>query len=87
MPTTKPRYVVTDTGPTAAMLDRAQQAWPDVDDRKELLLRLAALGRDTLAARDAELARHQRRAAQRDALTHASARVDVGMLLGDEAWR
>jgi hypothetical protein len=87
MPTSKPRYVVTDTGATAEMLDRAQQAWPEVTDRKQLLLRLAALGRDAIEVRDAGLTAHQRRAAQREALEHAPSRVDLDVLLGDEAWR
>lgn len=84
MPTTKPRYVVTDTGETAEMLDRAQRAWPGVSDRKELLLRLAALGRDAIDAQAA--AAEERREAQRAALARAAQRVDVDVLLGDAAW-
>ncbi len=45
MPTTKPRYTLTDTGKLSEQLDEAQRRWPDVRDRKELLLRLAAAGR------------------------------------------
>ncbi len=48
MPTTKPRYTVTDTGELSELLDQAQRRWPDVHDRKELLLRLAAAGRDAI---------------------------------------
>lgn len=48
MPTTKPRYTVTDTGELSEQLDQAQRRWPDVHDRKELLLRLAAAGRDAI---------------------------------------
>jgi len=44
MPTTKPRYTITDTGKLSEQLDVAQRRWPDVRDRKELLLRLAAAG-------------------------------------------
>jgi hypothetical protein len=44
MPTTKPRYTVTDTGELSDLLDRAQRRWPEVRDRKELLLKLAAAG-------------------------------------------
>jgi hypothetical protein len=44
MPTTKPRYTITDTGTVSEQLDEAQRRWPDVRDRKELLLRLAAAG-------------------------------------------
>jgi hypothetical protein len=45
MPTTKPRYTITDTGTVSEQLDEAQRRWPEVRDRKELLLRLAAAGR------------------------------------------
>jgi hypothetical protein len=48
MPTTKPRYTVTDTGELSEQLDQAHRRWPDVHDRKELLLRLAAAGRDAI---------------------------------------
>lgn len=48
MPTTKPRYTVTDTGELSEQLDEAQRRWPEVRDRKELLLRLAAAGRDAI---------------------------------------
>jgi hypothetical protein len=79
--------VVTDTGATAEMLDRAQQAWPEVADRKELLLRLAALGRDAIEARDVDADARRRRAGQREALARGSSHVDADVLLGDEAWR
>lgn len=48
MPTTKPRYTITDTGEISEQLDRAQRRWPAVRDRKELLLRLAAAGREAI---------------------------------------
>jgi hypothetical protein len=48
MPTSKPRYTVTDTGEISELLNRAQRRWPDVHDRKELLLLLAAAGRDAI---------------------------------------
>jgi hypothetical protein len=54
MPTTKPRYTVTDTGELSELLDRAQQRWPDVGDRKELLLRLAAAGREAIEREGSE---------------------------------
>jgi hypothetical protein len=44
MPTARPRYTVTDTGELRELLDGAQRRWPEVRDRKELLLRLAVLG-------------------------------------------
>lgn len=48
MPTTKPRYTLTDTGALREQLDDAQQRWPDVRNRKELLLRLAAAGSEAI---------------------------------------
>ena len=55
MPTAKPRYTITDTGEISEQLDQAQRRWPDVHDRKELLLRLAAAGRDAI---EREASRH-----------------------------
>lgn len=46
MPTTKPRYTLTDTGGLGRQLDEAQRRWPEVGDRKELLLKLAAAGQE-----------------------------------------
>ena len=51
MPTVKPRYTVTDTGDLSRMLDDAQRNWPDVKDRKELLMLLAQIGYETVSAR------------------------------------
>ncbi|HVD39012.1 MAG TPA: hypothetical protein VNC15_09295 [Solirubrobacterales bacterium] len=48
MPTTRPRYTLTDTGALRQQLDEAQQRWPDVEDRKDLLLRLAAAGQKAI---------------------------------------
>jgi hypothetical protein len=48
MPTRKPRYTITDTGELSDQLDRAQRSWPEIRDRKELLLKLAAVGRDAI---------------------------------------
>lgn len=61
MPTNKPRYTVTDTGALSDLLDAAQRRWPEVTDRKQLLLRLATVGGDTI-----EDASTQRRAAVAD---------------------
>src|SRR5438874_2398219 len=38
MPTTKPRYTFTDTGDLEALLDAAGRRWPEISDRKALLL-------------------------------------------------
>jgi hypothetical protein len=53
VPTTRPRYTLTDTGVLREQLDEAQRRWPDVRDRKELLLRLAEAGRNAIT-REAE---------------------------------
>jgi len=85
MPTTRPRYTVTDTGHTAELLDLAQRAWPDVTDRRQLLLRLTEMGGEALGER---LAQHeQQRERQRLGLERAARLVDVDALLGDQAWR
>jgi hypothetical protein len=55
MPTSKPRYMLTDTGDLSELLDLAQRRWPEVSDRKALLLRLAAAGAETIADEAAEM--------------------------------
>lgn len=85
MPTTRPRYTVTDTGATAELLDIAHRAWPELGDRKELLLRLAEVGAEAVAA---QLAQADARAArQRAGLERAKDLVDPELLLGETAWR
>lgn len=60
MPTTKPRYTVTDSGEVSELLAVAERRWPEVRSRKVLLLRLAAAGREAIeregAARRAAVA-------------------------------
>ncbi len=87
MPTTRPRYTVTDTGEVREMLDLARRAWPDIAERKELLLLLAGEGRDAVKQRLDEADGAVRRAAQRDALERAGTLLDTDALLGDSAWR
>lgn len=48
MPTTKPRYTLTDTGELSEQLDQAQRRWPEIRDRKQLLLKLAAAGEEAI---------------------------------------
>jgi hypothetical protein len=86
VPTTRPRYTVTDTGELREMLDVAERAWPEVYERKELLMRLAAVGHDVVAARVAASEADARRERQREALRRAPDLVDVELLLGDAAW-
>ncbi len=84
MPTTRPRYSVTDTGKTAELLDLAAQAWPEIGDRKELLLRLAAAG-----AAVAERQLHEgeaARAARGRALLRSRELLDPEVLLSDHVW-
>lgn len=54
MPTSKPRYTLTDTGDLSDLLDAAQKRWPEISDRKALLLKLAAAGSETIAAEGAK---------------------------------
>jgi hypothetical protein len=68
------------------MLDLAQRRWPDVHDRRQLLLRLAAAGRDAIAPDIDEDMRSHRADCQRVALGRAEALVDVDALLSDQAW-
>jgi hypothetical protein len=77
MPTTKPRYTVTDTGELSELLDQAQRRWPDVHDRKELLLRLAAAGRDAI----------EREASERGEAVRETAGALTGVYRPDELER
>jgi hypothetical protein len=87
VPTTHPRYSITDTGSTRALLDDAEREWPDVEDRKELLLRLARAGHEALRLDRAEAAARERRELQRSAVSRLRMLVDVDTLLTDQAWR
>lgn len=57
MPTTKPRYTITDTGELSDQLDQARRRWPEVHGRRALLLKLAAAGRDAIEQEAADRAR------------------------------
>ena len=87
MPTTRPRYTVTDTGDVSEMLDLARRVWPEVTDRKQLLLRLAAEGRDALRARLDASDQARRRSEQLSAMQRASTLIDIDLLLADAAWQ
>lgn len=89
MPTTRPRYQVTDTGEVRELLDAAQARWPEIDDRKLLLLRLARHGAAALRtqAEEGDAAAARRRQAQRRAISDVRGRFDPDVLLGDDAWR
>jgi hypothetical protein len=85
VPTTHPRYTITDTGATAELLDLAQRAWPEITDRRQLLLRLTETGASALRAELAD--RESRQARQRRGLARAAELVHEDALVGDRAWR
>lgn len=87
MPTTRPRYTITDTGHVREMLDVAEQRWPDLHDRRQLLLRLAGAGRDRVAVELDEASRVRRSERQRTALRRGQELIDIELLLSDAAWR
>jgi hypothetical protein len=87
MPTSRPRYTVTDTGELERTLDLAQRAWPEAGSRKELLGRVLGAGREALEARMTATAGAARRERQKEALVRAADLVDADLLLRDAAWR
>jgi hypothetical protein len=87
VPTTKPRYTFTDTGELEDMLDLAQRAWPEIEDRKELLYKLARTGEDALRVELRQREASSRRDRQQAALARAADLIDADALLSDAAWR
>ena len=77
MPTTKPRYTLTDTGALREQLDEAQRRWPEVRDRKALLLRLTAAGRAAI----------EREARERKSAIEETAGLLTGVYRPDELER
>lgn len=86
MPTTHPRYTITDTGPVRALLNDAQRRWPDIQDRKKLLLRLAQTGHDALHLSEADAERSRRCERQRSALASLQRTVNWDAIRNDQAW-
>lgn len=86
MPTTRPRYTITDTGSVSELLDDAQSRWPEIRDRKELLLRLARAGHDAMGLDRAEAERYDRLERQRAALAGLQSTVEWGAIRDDQAW-
>lgn len=84
MPTTRPRYALTDTGKLARALDLAEHRWPG-HTRRELVDLLLEAGADHL--RDEGVDREQRLVQQRRALRRIPELVDTEVLLSDQAWR
>lgn len=87
MPTIKPRHTFTDTGELEALLDAAERQWPEVADRKTLLLRLAEQGASALGLKSEQLEAAERRQRTEAALRRVRKLVDIDVLLSDEAWR
>lgn len=87
VPTTRPRYTVTDTGPLRGLLDDAQRRWPEIESRKELLLRLAQTGHQSLNLDELEEEAGRRRDRQRAALAGLQRTVDWDAIRDDQAWR
>ncbi len=85
VPTTKPRYTITDTGETAELLDLAAQAWPGINDRRKLLTLVLGAGRGAVE-RDLAMS-EERRERQRAALRRGNEGLDVELLLSGAAWR
>ncbi len=77
MPTTRPRYTITDTGELSELLDEAQRRWPEVEDRKELLLRLLTVGRRAI----------EREATERSTAIKETAGALTGVFRTDELER
>ena len=86
MPTAKPRYTFTDTGRLEALLDAAQERWPEVTDRKTLLLRLAEEGGSALELQSASVEAEQRLERARAALERIPQLIDGELLASDRAW-
>jgi hypothetical protein len=87
MPTSKPRYTFTDVGRLRELLDAAQRRWPEITDRKALLLRLAEQGHESLELDDEQLASEERQKRAQVALARIASLVDTELLLSDQAWR
>ncbi len=87
MPTTRPRYTVTDSGAVRNLLDDASRHWPDVHSRKELLLRLAQTGHDSLNLVDASDEAMERRERQLASIEALRDTVDWHAIRDDQAWR
>ena len=65
MPTTRPRLMITETDEVAEALDAAAARWPEVDSRRELLLRLVEQGRNAIEREQTDEAERRRAAIRR----------------------
>jgi len=87
MPTTKPRYTFTDTGELEELLNAAQRVWPEVSDRRLLMLRLAEEGGAALGLAPEQRTAEERAARLELAFERIASLVDMDVLLSGEAWR
>jgi hypothetical protein len=87
VPTIKPRYTFTDAGELEAMLDAGQRRWPDVGDRKVILLRLAEEGASALGLAHKQAEAEERVRGIREAFAQIPSLVDLDLLESDQAWR
>jgi hypothetical protein len=69
------------------MLDLAERRWPDVGDRRALLLLLAAAGRDAISGDLAPEKHEVNVERQKQALSRARTLIDLDALMADAAWR
>jgi hypothetical protein len=67
-------------------LDAAQKRWPEIADRKALLLRLAEEGHNALEVGDLQLETEERRERAQVAIGRIRSLVDAELLLSDRAW-
>jgi hypothetical protein len=72
MPTTKPRYQVTETAEVARALDVASRHWPD-EPRSRLLLRLLAMASDVLERDERQRDKRRRQAVEASSGKYADA--------------
>lgn len=87
MPTTRPRYTLTDTGSLRDLLDDAQRRWPEIESRKELLLALAQTGHESLRLAELDEESNRRRERQEASLAGLQRTVDWDAIRDDQAWR
>jgi hypothetical protein len=69
------------------MLDLAQRRWPEIKNRRQLLLRLTRAGAEGIAVELDAAAAESRRERQRQALARAPGLIDTETLLGDAGWQ
>lgn len=86
MPTVHPRYTITDTGAVRDLLDDAQRQWPEIGDRKALLMRLAQAGHDALQLARSHADAQTRLRRQRSALAVLQRAVDWDAIRDDRQW-